>query len=134
MTLFDADDGSGGDGCATRDQVTALVMYGFREEVVRGWPRERAELTIRRRKARDRADARRAMSRAGLMDDVPHEGGSLPERMGAADAVVQAMDGPGDELLAVLMASLYVLSDAELRAVARELVATYRAVAVTGAA
>lgn len=125
MSLFDTEEESD-EPLASRQQVTMLVQYGHRADIVRGWTRERAELVIRKRKAGDKADARRAMSQAGLLDDAPMPGASIPERLSAAVAVEQAVNGASDELLAVLMASLYVMTDAELREAAVRLAGVYR--------
>lgn len=117
---------------ATPEQVRQLVQHMHRESIVEKWTKARAETVLQRCQRDAKQVARRAAAIALGMDleeDAAHErkGGGFAEREAAALAVEEALADRSVDLLAVTCASLYVLTDDDLRALASSLPALYRA-------
>ncbi len=107
---------------ASGAQISALVSYGFRELAVQRWPKEKAELVLKKCKKEERAVLNRAAGAARLIDDKDgvskRSQVSLLERRIAADELERVGKLGPDETLGAIMYTLYVCSDDELRRLA----------------
>ena len=107
--------------------VRALESFGYRAEAVRLWTREKASTTLYRCKKEEAIALRRAAAAAVAVDGTAQRGQvSELERRVAADSLSQALALGSDEVLQSVAASVYCLTDAELKELAGYLVRLYR--------
>ena len=112
---------------ATVKQVRLLEGYSYRKEAVRLWTKEKAETVLRACQREERIALQRAAAVAREQDGTVSRGQpSVVERMTAAAYLEQAQGEGVDELTQAVMHTVYVLSDDELRSLAKYLVRKYR--------
>lgn len=102
--------------------ISALITFGYREMAVRLWPKEKADLVLKKCKMEERIARNRALGAAKLIDDKDGVGKrgqvSSLERLDAATQLEWAKGGGPDEILQTMMYTLYVCSDDELKRLA----------------
>lgn len=128
--LFDSQDGDTVTAPTRPDGKTVRLLesFNYRAEAVRRWTAEKATTVLKACQQEERIALRRAEARAKTQEgpDAPRGQPSLVERLAAADAIAQAAGLGLDELLQTVTATVYCLTDDELKRLAGYLAKLFR--------
>ena len=108
------------------EQLAELTRdHGYREATVAGWSDERIATVLASRRRERRNDLKRAKHTAEQIDGSRGVASGL-EREAAAKAIEEAVPRGADYLVQTLLYCGHVLSDSEVKALARGMIDTLR--------